>query len=97
MKLIEFTVELHGNREVSLNGVNVQADGANGLIDEKAIANNVDARQVFTLLCLLKKMTAQLEYAYTNAMLRSGEITEMDIKNRQQRIKSGAGAWKGRE
>lgn len=77
MKVLELTVELHGSREVSING-RPSATGE-GVMDEK-LFGGLDPAQQWHVLCEVKKLLARTHYVYTKGRVLRGEVTEGDAK-----------------
>jgi hypothetical protein len=89
MRIVELVVELHGNKEVSINGRNSR-EGKHGL-DEKIFIRQLAADQQWEVLCEARQLVSRLEHAYRQAMISRGEMTEADEK----RIRSGSGGVPG--
>ena len=77
MKVIELMVELHGNKEVSINGR--QSACGLSLFDEK-LYSSFEPIQQWHVLCELKKLMARAHYTYMKGRVLRGEITEGDAK-----------------
>ena len=87
MKIIEFKAELHGNREVTINGRRLHDGGA--MIDEQVIFNKLTTYQQWQILTELNKLQARLAHTYKRSRVKAGEITA------EQAVKSGAKGVKG--
>ena len=70
MRIIRFEVELHGNRDISVNGRRLEDSRAIGEIEEKVIEKNTTLDQQWQMITLLKRMTAQLEHVYRKSVVR---------------------------
>jgi hypothetical protein len=77
MKVLELTVELYGNKDVSING-RPSASGI-GVFEEK-LFSNMDPVQQWHILCELKKLMARAHFTYMKGRVLRGEITEGDAK-----------------
>lgn len=75
--VLELTVELHGNKEVSINGRPSNSGG--GVLEEK-LFSRLDPLQQWHVLCELKKLMAKVNFLYTKGRVLRGEITEGDAK-----------------
>ena len=91
MKIIEFTAELHGNRDVTLNGRRVE--DSEPLLEEKAIFKTLTLDQQWMLLCHVRKMLNKLDHTYHKSRVRAGELSmsELDSASRSRHnVSSGS-------
>jgi hypothetical protein len=86
MKILELVVELHGNKEVSINGIPINKGGMLHHLEEKIFLRQVAPDQQWRILCELRQLLARAEHAYTSGRVLRGEITEGDALA----IRSGA-------
>jgi len=77
MKVIELTVELHGNKDVSINGQ--PATVGVGFMEEAFFAK-LDPAQQWQVMCEIRKLAARANFLYTKGRVLRGEITEGDAK-----------------
>jgi hypothetical protein len=89
MRIAELVVELHGNKEVTINGRNSR-EGKHGL-DEKIFVKQLTAEQQWQILCEARQLLSRLEHAYRQSLVNRGEVSEGDEK----RIRSGMGGVPG--
>ena len=80
MKVAELTIELHTNRDVTINGVDVHREGVLHFLEEKVFSKQFTPDQQWRALCELKQMTARMEHAYNQGRIARGEITEGNAK-----------------
>ena len=64
MIIADLRVELHGNKEVTINGVNVQASGCQHIIEEKIFCKQLTPDQQWLVLCEARKLLAKMEDIY---------------------------------
>ena len=87
MRIADFTLELHGSSEVTLNGVNVLTEGKTlHMLEEAVFLKQLTPQQQWAILCEMRKMLARMESAYNKGRVLRGEITEGDAKT----VTSGA-------
>jgi hypothetical protein len=91
MILILFKAELHGNREVTVNGMPLERNSI--IFEEKIIEKQLAPEQVWAMLCELKRTVSKLEHSYQAARSRNGE--EKNDFDRMREIRSGAGGVPG--
>jgi len=76
MKLFEVVVELRGNREITINGRQLQyLKDHDMLLEEKILGKNVSLDQQWAVLCEMRKLVAKLEFVYKKSRIRAGEVT----------------------
>ncbi len=90
MHVVELMVELHGVRQVTINGTDVDRGGVLHRADEKVFRKQLSPDQQWRVLCEVKQLAARLEHAYRQGRLERGEITEEKTGTR-----SGAGGVPG--
>lgn len=88
MKIINFQVELLGNREVIINGRPVPKGTAE--VEEKVIFKTVTLDQQWNTLCELWKLLTKLTDVYNRSRVRAGEIS-MDMYDKGRIISAGQG------
>jgi hypothetical protein len=86
MRILNLTVELHGNKEVSLNGKPLIKGKVE--IDEKVIFQQLNLDQQWFIICELKKTLNMLNSTYQRSRVKSGEISMDDYDQASLRIKS---------
>jgi hypothetical protein len=87
MRIVELMVELHGNKEVTINGKNSH-DGKHR-VEEKIFIKQLTAEQQWQVLCEVRQLLSKLDHAYAQAQINRGAYTESDAKKLQERIRSG--------
>ena len=72
MRVIELVVELKGNREVTINGLN----SARGqfLLEEKVIEKNLTLEQQHHIMCELRKLISRMLDVNHKSRIRAGEV-----------------------
>lgn len=81
MIIIDFRAELHGNREVTLNGYPLTR--GEGMIEEKVIEKTLTLDQQWELITMLRKLSAKAEHAYRCARIRAGEDTSDEFRRKR--------------
>lgn len=76
MRVIELMVEMHGVRQVTINGTDVDKGGTLHQVDEKVFRKQLSPDQQWRVLCEVRQLAARLEHAYRQGRLERGEISE---------------------
>jgi len=90
MKIIEFVAELHGNKEVSLNGEPLSTGEPH--MEEKIVFNQLTLDQQWQLLAMMRKLLNKMEYTYQKGRVRAHEISMADFDSNSHRRKISSGA-----
>lgn len=64
MKLVNVLVELHSNREITINGRPWQEANIVTEVDEKVFLRQTTLQQKWAIICELQKLMAMLSYQY---------------------------------
>jgi hypothetical protein len=88
MKILNLMVELHGNKEVSLNGSPLTKGKVD--IDEKVIFQQLSLDQQWFIICEVKKTLNMLNNTYQRSRVKSGEVSMADYDQAKLRIKSAS-------
>jgi len=70
MIIADLRVELHGNKEVTINGMNVQANQCLHVMEEQIFRKQLTLDQQWLVLCEARKLLAKMEDAYRTNPLR---------------------------
>lgn len=89
MKIIDFVVELHGNKEVTINGRALQHKDAAMVVQEDIIFKQLQPEQQWIVICEVMKRLMQLQHCYQKSRVKAKEIT-MDDYDKSRKITSGA-------
>ena len=80
MTIVEIKAELHGDREVTVNGQRLLGGQINPKVEEKIIFNQLTLQQVWELLATLRKVDAMLVDTYHKMQVRDGETPMSDYE-----------------
>ena len=88
MRLIEFMVELHGDRSVTING----RDSSRGepAFEERVFFKQLELQQQWEVLCQTKKLLARINETYERSRVLHKEISEEDLKAARRQARKRA-------
>lgn len=79
MNLIKLDVDLAGNKDVSVNGVNVLASSkARAVFEESIFKKQLTVDQQHAVACEVCRLAARVWAAYQDMRVARGEITEAE-------------------
>lgn len=95
MIVMDFRVELHGNKEVSINGR--RYENGEPMIDEKTIEKQVSPDQQRIIIAMLNKLLAKAQHTYMRSKVTAGEMSMNDYERMMSRTHgiSGSGGVAG--
>jgi len=78
VNIIKLDVELQGNRDVTVNGVNALAEKSRAAFDEKIFKKQLTTNQQHVVACEVCRLAARVWAAYQDMRVARGEITEVE-------------------
>jgi hypothetical protein len=83
MIIMDFRVELHGNKEISINGR--RYENGEPMIDEKVIEKQVSTDQQRIVIAMLNKLLAKAQHTYMRSKVTAGEMPMSDYERMMTR------------
>lgn len=85
MRLINIQVELHGDKEITINGRPWQEANITPDVDEKIFLRQLTLQQKWAVICELQKLLAMLSYQYQVDRTLHDDLPATDFE-RMQRV-----------